>query len=77
MHPNNLLEDADREVSIDYTNYRGERGPRRIIPHTIEFKRTPFHPESEQWILIATDVEKNELRGFAMKDIHSWTPIPF
>jgi len=58
-------------VIIDYTNYRGERRKRVIIPHGLIFGSTDWHPKP-QWLLSAEDVEKEEIRHFAMKDIHSW-----
>lgn len=61
-------------VEIDYTNYKGERRLRKIIPITIGFGRNEFHP-TLQWLLVAHDVEKDEQRHFAMKDIHSWKPL--
>lgn len=66
-----------RVVEIDYTNHRGERSVRRIEPDDdfpMRFGRTAYHPEP-QWLLDAMDLDKNEERTFAMKDIHSWTTI--
>lgn len=61
-------------VKIEYTNHRGERRTRRIVPQPpIVFKSTYYH-STAQWILRALDVEKNELRDFAMANIHSWAP---
>jgi predicted DNA-binding transcriptional regulator YafY len=63
-------------VVIDYTNHRGDRSTRRIIPdpdQPLWFGVTEFHPEY-QWLLDAFDVDKGQDRTFAMKDIHSWTP---
>jgi hypothetical protein len=61
-----------REVIIDYTNYRGERAKRRIKPiGSMVFIHNEWHPE-QQWLMLALDVEKNEKRFFAMKNIHSW-----
>lgn len=60
-----------KEVEILYTNWKGETRLRKIIPVDIEFKSTDWHKD-EQWILNALDVEKNEMRGFAIKDIKSW-----
>ena len=57
-------------VIIDYTNYRGESGCRVIMPIEKFFGINEFHP-GEQWLIRATDVEKNAERVFAMKDIHS------
>lgn len=61
-------------VEIDYTNWQGERGKRRIVPHRIEFGSNEWHPEP-QWLLVAYDHDKNAMRFFAMASIHSWTPI--
>lgn len=58
-------------VKILYTNWKGVTSYRNIIPESIEFKATEWHPE-EQWILNAFDVEKNAIRGFALKDIKEW-----
>ena len=59
------------QVIILYTNYRGETAYRTIVPETIWFGGTSWHPE-KQWLLDALDVEKNEKRSFAMKDILEW-----
>ena len=62
------------DVRIDYTNYQGKRSIRRIIPRSIVFESNEYHPE-KQWLLYAFDLEKQEFRNFAMKDIHSWNPV--
>lgn len=41
-------------------------------PKKIWFGSTEWHKEP-QWLMTAMDVEKNEIRDFAMKDIESWT----
>lgn len=61
----------NRDAIIDYTNYRGKRGKRKITPLNIRFGSTFFHPEY-QWLLVAYDHDKHAYRTFAMKDIHSW-----
>jgi hypothetical protein len=58
-------------VWIDYTNWRGQRSRRRIMPIRIEFGSTEYHPEP-QWFVVAIDIEKTDERKFSMKDIHSW-----
>jgi predicted DNA-binding transcriptional regulator YafY len=63
--------DPTKVVSIDYTNHRGERHLRLILPLRIVFESSEFHPVA-QWILYADDLQKNEERGFALKDVHSW-----
>jgi hypothetical protein len=61
-------------VDIDYTNYRGERAVRRIVPREMFFGSTDYHAEP-QWLLAAIDVSKKAERVFAMRDVHSWTPV--
>ena len=60
-----------KQVKILYTNWKKVTSYRNIIPKSIEFKSTNWHKE-EQWILNAFDVDKNEDRGFALKDIKEW-----
>jgi hypothetical protein len=60
-------------VVIDYTNWRGERSVRRILPRELRFDKTEHHPEF-QWLLDAIDLDKGVERTFAMKDIHAWAP---
>ena len=60
-------------VTILYTNYRGETALRTIEPIKIWFGGTEWHPEP-QWLLDAIDIEKNDNRSFAMKDIKTWLP---
>ena len=60
-----------KEVTILYTNWKGETKYRNIIPMSVEFKATQWHP-AEQWILNAMDVDKNAQRAFAIKDIKEW-----
>lgn len=61
-------------VVIDYTNYRGERGLRRIWPLAWHFGINKYHSGPPQWFVVAIDLDKGALRVFAMKDIHSWQP---
>jgi len=66
-------EETARAVCFWYTNYRGEKAWRVVIPVAIRFDATQWHPE-RQWLLDALDTEKNEMRAFAMKDIRGWRP---
>ncbi len=63
--------DQEKMLTIDYTNYRGERSERRIVPKKIIFDSNEWHKE-KQWLLEAHDVEKNQVRFFSIKDIHNW-----
>lgn len=58
-------------VRIRYTNYRGECAYRTIIPQNIRFGATEWHP-TEQWLLEAWDLDKQQTRSFAMSDISEW-----
>jgi predicted DNA-binding transcriptional regulator YafY len=60
-----------KRVTIDYTNWRGERSIRDIMPLGMAFSRNQWHPEP-QWLVYAYDIEKKETRAFAMLKIHSW-----
>lgn len=62
---------SPRAVWIDYTNYRGERGVREVVPLGIRFGATEHHPEP-QWLMDAYDVQKEAERTFAMNDVHAW-----
>lgn len=60
-------------VIIDYINHRGERSNRKILPMNFGYGSTEWHTEN-QWLLEALDIDKGEIRTFAVKDIHSWKP---
>lgn len=64
-----------RGVMIDYTNWRGERRVRHVLPFDIAFRSSEWHP-TPQWIVAACDLERDDgkLLDFAMASIHAWTP---
>lgn len=62
--------DPRQVITIRYTNYRGVTADRRIVPITVRFASTEWHP-GEQWILDALDVEKGVIRSFALRDVHA------
>lgn len=67
---------ASGAVIIDYTNHRGERRERRILPQSLLWypEGTEWH-QGPQWILWAVDLEEYETKpnkGFAMSGIHGW-----
>lgn len=61
-------------IEIDYTNYRGERGKRKIYPLDFYRGSTEHHPE-EQYLLLAYDPGKEDFRVFAFNSIHTWTVL--
>ena len=54
--------------TIMYTNWKGVKAQRQIKPVHLWYGSTEFHPEP-QMLLLALDVEKNQFRDFAVKDI--------
>lgn len=62
--------EENKQLHINYTNHRQETRPRVIVPKEIWYGSTQWHPE-EQWLLKAHDVEKDEERDFALKDINA------
>lgn len=72
-----LREDRTTLVEIDYTNYRGERGPHTIQPLGLHFTATDFHPD-RQWLMFALKRDETGvmvIRAYALRDIHSWKPL--
>ena len=63
---------SSEDVTIDYTNHRGERFTRTIRPVRIWFGSTEWH-DQDQWMLEAHDYSRNALRNFSLADIHRWS----
>jgi hypothetical protein len=58
-------------ITIDYTNWRGERRVREIVPLRIFFGSNEWHKEP-QWLLEANDPEDGETKTFALTGIHGF-----
>ena len=67
------MSDARQVTTIDYTNWRGKRSTRQIIPIRINFANNEYHTDT-QWLLEAIDLNDadHKIKTFALKDIHSW-----
>lgn len=63
----------EQEVMIDYTNYRGIRSMRRIQPLSLAYESNEYHP-TKTWLLKAVDVDKGEVRTYALDEIRTWFP---
>lgn len=61
-------------LRLDYTNYRGERSTRVVDFLRIEFHSTSYHP-TPQFLLVAFDHGKQDIRHFAMRDIHDYEEL--
>lgn len=58
-----------------YTNYRGDKGGRRVHPISIieagdDLAKWGYRPG--QWLLFAYDYDKHDVRSFAMSKIERW-----
>lgn len=62
------------EVIMDYTNWKGSRRERRIIPLDMFIGSSEFHPQ-EQWLMKAIDLEDNVVKSFAMSGLHGWRSV--
>lgn len=65
----------ERILHIPYTNYRGERRIRSLLPLRLWYGATDWHPEP-QWLLEALDTERLELRSFALSGFADSTGTP-
>ena len=66
---------ASLAVVIDYTNWRGERKLRRVLPLNFYHGSNEWHKD-DQWIMKAHDLDRDEEREFAMSGVHSWMTDP-
>lgn len=55
-------------ISFDYVNWEGKSSTRNVIVRSISFGSNQWH-QQPQWLMKAWDLDKNEIRLFAMKDM--------
>lgn len=55
-------------IRFRYVNWRGEVSQRRALPISTRFGVSEWHLDP-QWLMLATDLDKNEDREFAMRDM--------
>lgn len=65
------MEPRPEDVRILYRNHRGEVAIRHIEVMKWHFGENEWHP-GHQWLLDALDLDKCEVRTFAMVDILAW-----
>lgn len=51
-----------------YKNYKGKLALRSVTPKRVYWGKNEYHPE-EQWLMLAYDWDRAQLRTFAMKDM--------
>lgn len=74
VEPNPAIDASEgTPLTVDYINYRGERGTRHILPGRIVYGATEYHPR-HQWLLEAFDLDKGAMRVFAMEDMQFLKP---
>ncbi len=57
-----------QQTQFEYINYKGIKSTRNVIPMSLYFGATEFHPEN-QWLMVAYDLDKQGERTFALNDI--------
>lgn len=62
-----------KTIWIDYTNYKGERAWREILPQGASWAGAdhPYHPS--RFVLIGVDMAKTALRDFDLLNIHAFS----
>lgn len=60
-------------LQFDYVNWKGEASYRTIAPMTIFYGSTMYHQE-DQWLMVAYDLDKTNLRIFAMDQMTNIIP---
>jgi hypothetical protein len=65
----------DVPVVIDYTDYRGYRAMRKILPIRLSFGK--YHDLKPEYVIVAVDLdlEPEQVRTFALKNVHSWSQL--
>lgn len=62
------MDNSVESLKFYYRNYKGEYAYRTVQNPLFWFGNTEFHREP-QWLIKAYDVEKQDFRDFAVKDI--------
>ncbi len=57
-----------KSVRVMYKNWNGEVSVRKIIPESLYFGSSEWHPEN-QWLLRAFDLDKEAYRDFALSEM--------
>ncbi len=61
------MPDANQEIMMRYTNYRGDTATRTITPVSLRYGSTEWHKE-DGWLLEAFDHDRQANREFALAD---------
>lgn len=55
-------------IEFDYVNWKGASSHRRVIINKVLYGNNRYHPQP-QWLMEAQDIDRNEVREFAMRDM--------
>lgn len=66
-----LFDTSNKPLCFLYTNWRGESSWRQVWPGHTWYGTTEWHKDP-QWFLHALDIDKNEVRDFALVDIREF-----
>lgn len=66
---------AEKVAHIDYTNHRGERGIRRVLPISFGWGANEFHSKPG-WLLHCWDLDRQAYRTFSIRNVHAWVDAP-
>lgn len=58
----------DKKITFEYKNWRGDTAVRTVIPQNIWYGESEWH-SGAQWFMKAHDIEKGEVRDFALIDM--------
>ncbi len=58
----------NRKITFDYVNWKGVKSKRRVHTINLLFDETEWHKE-KQFLLFGLDLDKQEPRAFALKDM--------
>lgn len=65
--------DDSQAVRFEYSNHRGERGQRHVVPLRIWYGTDQWHPEPG-WRLQGFDLDRQAERSFNVAFIVGWEP---
>jgi len=63
-----MAKKSNTPLIFKYKNYENKISIRHVMPKKVYFGKTRWHLK-DQWLLEAFDLDKNEIRFFAVKDI--------
>ena len=63
--------EKDIVAKFNYKNYKNIINERVVNPIKLYYGNTKWYPDN-QWLLEAYDIEKKDIKIFAMKNIQKW-----